>query len=335
MLPTKLNRMSAPNRLEGFSPGVSLAEYAILIGLIAIVGMAGLKLLGSSTSGVLQGTAQPLAQGGTLNLLAPVPNAGSAKSMPGNQNPVVVMKGGGYYALIPDPTTGQPVLKLVDGSQGVGTNVSSIDGGRMNVLGSMMLAKKLDQLASEEADPTLKAYYEKMARLSYYLGGAEGELDDVPGLDQDVMVYNNGDALRDIYQYSKALQSLLQNPPSNMDSEAMAAVLPLGANVYNIAKNYMNSLSQFITPGGKVTAFANAISNASGSGEPGSAMQESNLIATGTGLHPSDYTRLVDYGRIKTMAKQLLSDKQVDSVPVESTLSSAVSVDEQAQATSP
>lgn len=325
--------IASPASCRAVRRGVSIVEYSVLLGLVAVVGIVGLNLLGGSTSGLLQGASQPLSQGGTLNLLAPNQDQTINQSGASNANPVVSLKGGGYYALVSDSTTGQPVLNLVDGSQGVATNVSSIDGGRMNVLGSFMLANKLEQLASEETVPELKTYYEKMAMLSYYLGGAEGELDDVPGLDQDGNIYNNGDALQDVSQYSQALQALLENPPSSMDAQARAEVLPLSADVYNIAKSYLNSLDQFIMPDGRVLPFANSISKVSGSGEPGSVMTNSNLVALGSALHGTDYTNMVDYGKMKTLAKQVLANKGVANEPVESTLTDAITIDSHAENT--
>ncbi|MGG2320002.1 hypothetical protein, partial [Salmonella enterica] len=52
-------------------PGASLTEYGILIGLVAIVGYAGVQMLGSSSSSSLMGSAQGLEENGTLNLIRP------------------------------------------------------------------------------------------------------------------------------------------------------------------------------------------------------------------------------------------------------------------------
>src|SRR5262249_27771418 len=107
--------------------------------------------------------------------------------------PALLLRGKGYYNISIDSTTGQPQLKLVDERNGVSVNVSSVDGdtGRYNALGSIMLARKIEALAEQQTDPNLKAYFQQIAKYSYYLGGAEGAMDNVPHLSSgDLMTYN-------------------------------------------------------------------------------------------------------------------------------------------------
>ncbi len=301
-------------------PGVTTTEYCILLGLIALVSVASLKALGISTFGLFQNSSKTLATHSTLNLLngsSPTVQGGSA---------TVSLKGNGYYTIV-NNASGQPELQLVDGAQGVATNVSSIDGSKMNTLGTLMLANKLAQLAQAETDPALKNYYGQLAKATYYLGGAEGELDDVPGLDLNALVYNNGDALRDVLAYSAQLQDLMKNPPAGLGAAQFQEVMPLAADAYNIALNYRNTLSQFINPNGTVASFADKTTGASGNGGPGSALTNVNLTNTGTGTHRGDYTGLVGYDSLKAAASKILSDNKVESVPVESTLGDAAQVD--------
>lgn len=315
------------NRHRKAVSGVSLTEYGILAGLIALMSVAGLQLLGGATSTLFGAHSQNLTANTPLKLLA-TPSASKVATSDGSS--IVMLQGSGYYSIGVDPATGQPMLQLVNGAEGVATNVSSIDGGRMNTLGTMMMAQSLADLAEQQTDPVLKDYYTKMARAAFYLGGAEGELDDVPGLGFDPPAYTNGNALRDVYLYSQTLQGLLKNPPSQLNSQNFNEVMPLGANVYNIAKNYLNTLSQFISPNGTVVGFANKDGN-SGNGSPGSILAESTLHETSTPVLSNQYEDLQNYTTLKKVAAGVLADNKVSNVPVKSTLANATTIDQKAE----
>jgi Flp pilus assembly pilin Flp len=297
--------------------GVSMAEYAILAGLVGVAGIVALKTFGGSVHNLLGITGQGLETNNTLSVL---------KAIPAGNSGAVTLKGSGYYRIVTDPATGLPTLKLSAGVNGVPTNVTSV-AGNFNTLGSLMLANKLDQLAQAETDPALKDYYARLAKLSYYLGGAEGELDDVPGLDLPVDQYTNGHALKDVVSYGQELQQLLNNPPANFQqSRAFKEVMPLAVDVYNIAQNYKNSLNRFIEPDGTILSFGAGPESTSGNGKAGSVLTNSALEA-GSEVNNTHYDNLISYSQMKTRSKQVLSDNKVESVPVESTLTDATVVD--------
>jgi hypothetical protein len=220
----------------------------------------------------------------------------SIKSTPAlpNKAPAGFYKGTGYYTYKTDPASGKPVLTSAAPSdiQVAGSN------GHLNTLGSVLIAKQLAQLANAETDPELKAYCEEMARLSFYLGAAEGELDDVPTFNFSYKGYNNGNALQDIYTYHQQILSLMQHPPVGANPEQLQKVLPLAVEVFNIGHNYVNNLSQFISADGKVTSRFTYDDDAS-------------------------LTMLVDYDQVRRMATEILEDYPMASQPVKTTLQDA------------
>jgi hypothetical protein len=117
--------------------GVSVTEFTVLLGLVVLLGYGGLQLLGGSISTLLGQSGNHVANNPTMQMLAPSNGNKSGSSGLG-------LKGTGFYSIGLNPATGQPKLMLVNGSQAVATNVSSIDGSKMNVLGGVMLAKGLE-----------------------------------------------------------------------------------------------------------------------------------------------------------------------------------------------
>jgi hypothetical protein len=316
----------------GCRTGVSAVEYCVVLGLIVGLSVAGLKLFGSSTANLLSNSNNRLSQHNTLSLLEP-----------SHSNTSLNLPGSGYYVLLRNPKTGETGLKLVDGNQVSETNVTSVDGNRLHTLGSAMISKGLAQLSEKEKDPQLKDYYSKLAELSYYLGGAQGEMDSVLGLDINSQNnkgrYTRGDALRDIYQYQKELGALMESPPVNLSSASFNEVMPLVSTVYNIAQKYLNTFDQYIEDDGTVPENFGDPSRCDrsgscvvGNGEPGSAIAYVNQIQRGSGidLQNTSYRDLVDLDTLKKVSRELLQDKQVDSELVKSTLINAGEIDQHA-----
>lgn len=336
--------------------GVAIAEYAMLLGIIGVVVVASLSLLGESTSNLFLQTSTTVTQT-QFNWFTPATtNLGSALAVTGNSSAagVVHLKGGGYYNLVVDPVTGQPMLQMVNGSSGVNVNVSSVEGSRYNTLGGLMLASKLDQLAQQETDPQLKAYYSQLAKYSYYIGGAEGVMDNVKDVSQASVylakidpatglyqAYTLGDGLRDINSYQLQLQTLLTNPPANLNAQEFATVMPYAVDVTNIAQNYLNNFQQFISPTGQVTEnFGDASMCHStavyggcdlGTPGPGAALADvSNAVSNPPNVHEmlgQTYDSLVSLDQLKINASKVLTDYSVQDVPVVSTFKDAVTVD--------
>lgn len=317
--------------------GITLTEYGILFSFLGLLCVAGMNLLGTSTANLFQNTSHTLTgNNGTLSLLQ-TPNK---MTLPVDDNSVdstpksatVVLQGSGYYSITTDPATGQPTIELVKGATGVNTNVSSIDGGRMNTLGSIMLAQSLSELADKQTDPVLKEYFSEMAKQGFYLGGAEAELDDIPPLDESSTRYTNGDALHDIVSFNKQLATLINNPPPQLSADAFNEAMPLVTSIYNIANNYQNTLARFIQKDGSVNNFGNPATYSSGTGEPGSVLTMPNLKDDQAAVG-SSYKQLRTLSEMKALSAQLLKDQNVASVPVRSTLTNATELDQKASET--
>jgi Flp pilus assembly pilin Flp len=317
--------------------GVTLAEYAVLLGLVLVMSIGGLKLLGGSISSLLGEASQKSANQGTIKLLG-----SSAQSTAVASGGTLGLKGSGYYGIKVNPTTGQPELTMINGASATNSNVSSIDGSRMNTLGSVMIASSLADLAAQQTDPELRSYYDKMAKLSYYLAGAEGELDEVPGLQLDILqgdkTYSKGNALADIVVYTSQLDGLMNNPPQTLSQTGYMQAMPLAADVYNIAHQYHNAFSRFVDEKGKVSQNFGVpqLSNnlrccMTGDETPGSALRYANQA---TSNMPADlppvgkminapYDRLVPYDQLRTVADGVLATNKVDNLPVASTIQNA------------
>ncbi len=321
--------------MQNRSLGVSVAEYALLGALLAVLAIAGLEMLGGSVSGLFTHSENRLASANTLSLLDVSPSAASVpvSKVPPQSNDQTNgwFKGGGYYAMVSDPATGKPMLKIVDGTAGEVKNVSSVDGNQLNALGTLLLARKLDELSNQQTDPELKDYYGQMAKTAYYLGAAEGELDDVGGLHLTTMLngrkYSNGDALRDVYTNQAQLDALMQNPPVAAQGQAWGQVMPLAAEVHNIGQNYMNSLRQYISSSGEVARnFKLQVSLRDEPAAGSSVRYGSDMVLSGSPTGMS-YEQYMSYDALRTTVAGVLSNNQAITRPVKTTLSDAVVVD--------
>lgn len=323
--------------MQNHHPGISATEYALFAGLLAVTAIAGLNVLGGSVSSLLSASDTRLSAPNTLSVLAPIPSAQVGKPAGNSENPdsgsPLPYKGSGYYAVLTDSATGMPKLQLTDGTAGGVKNVSSVDGNQLNALGSLLLARKLDEMASQQTDPEIKDYYGQMAKLAYYMGAAEGELDDVAGLHLITVIdgrkYSNGDALRDLNQYHAQLDTLMQNPPPGINPQEFGVVMPMAVEVFNIGHNYVNQLSDFIKPNGDVTAnFKVDAANRDDGPAAGSTFRQiDHLIPGGTPTGKS-YETYMPYTELKsTVATVLAKSVPVLSQPVETTWTDATAID--------
>lgn len=326
--------------MQNRSLGVSVAEYALLGALLAVLGIAGLEMLGGSVSGLFTHSENRLASANTLSLLDVSPSAASvpvSKVPPqSNDQSNGWFKGGGYYAMVSDPATGKPMLKIVDGTAGEVKNVSSVDGNQLNALGTLLLARKLDELSNQQTDPELKDYYGQMARMAYYMGANEGELDDVPGLQVTIALngttrYSNGSALKDLFSYKTKMDALMNNPPSGLDMAEFSQVMPLASEVHNIAQNYMNSLSSLISPTGEVVGNFKLPKDLRSGFAPGSSVRLAQDMQVTEGNVNKSYEQYVSYDTLKTTVTGVLNNYQDVTQPVKTTLTDAVEVDTHAR----
>ncbi len=317
--------------------GVTMTEYGLALGLIAIAAVVGVATLGDSISTMLSSSKSATSSGGTLKLLHPVGNAGKA-AQSGAEAARANGGSGGYYTLLSDPVTGQPSLQILGGTSDDPTNATSLDGNRMNAIGSMMLASDLTDLAKQQTDPAVATYYEEMAKMTYYLGAAQGEMDEIPGLAiadvGDSGTYSKGNALSDILYYQGQLEKLMQSPPPGAKPQDMAKAIPLAANAYNIAEKYAVAFERFINKDGTVTknfGFCSSENGCSGgTGAVGSSLELAEHMSATKDMPmiKKRYDQLVSLEEIKAETKNVLSNNQVEAVEVKATLSGAVALDQ-------
>src|SRR5262249_35607526 len=140
-------------------------------------------------------------------------------------------------------------------------------------------------------DPVLKNYYGEMAKNAYYLAGAEGEIDSVPGLDanptgKNGATYTKGDGLQDLFKFSAALSSLMNNPPAQVNNAAFYQAMPLAVNAFNIAKQYENAYGRFADANGHVAVNFGLLSACGdagcpvGNGQPGSSLLTASQVVS-------------------------------------------------------
>lgn len=343
-MPTRLNhRPYQPCS----SLGVSMSEYAILLGLVSILGLSALPLLSGSFTDLSYGFGETLATNLPFLGIEPPKNkpsplqwqAGSGNSTPAPSSPSVSsqapppkttptaktpaeLEAKGYYTIKADSETKQPSLQLSDGGSLGATNVTSVEGTYLNTMDSLQSAAKLEQLASASPSAPVSKYYQNAANLTYYLGGAQGTLDNLPELTQATEkpdTYTNGDALRDLFLYKNELRALLKDPPQEMSPQEYREFLKWAASAYNTAQAYLNQYDRFIDAEGNV---------ARNFGKPGECVEKACLIGNGmpgSGLENAEdaaYTSRVpsmsgmSYGsvmtiqRLKNITAQLLKNSK-------------------------
>lgn len=293
--------------------GGALTEYGLLIAMVAVVSFLSLGFLGQSQSGLTKAGADSLASKPVQDMMSL--NFGQSSGSAGG--------GKGFYQLVTDPLTGNPSLVLVESNTGAPVNATSVDGNRMNTLGSLMTASSLDKLAQQEQNPEIAAAFARMAELSYYMGAAEGAFDDIEKFEYDG--YRDSDALQDILTYQSELKQLMSSLTSKTGlSEAIPEALALGADTYNIAQMYANAYSQYIS-NGQVTTDFNTPGYADK--EAGSAFSLVDQIVTNPAPFLQDYDELFSYEAVKATAQEVLADNKVESRKVEDTLEGAAGLE--------
>jgi Flp pilus assembly pilin Flp len=226
--------------------GNTLTEYGLMIGLLALASVAGLKFMGSSTSDLLGGfsTTHP-----SVNKMMKIDFSSYARSgvwgdATGSE---ISLKGRGFYTQTVDPKTGKVEFKVTDSSNGISTNATSLEGDQWNILGQIRLADTLWQLAGQQTDEASQDFILSLAKASYYMGAAEGEIDgvntfqmfDLEGMENN---YGKINAYYDIRRLQGNIQALLSNPPANLDKQTLQQVSAMALDVYNIGQSYVTTL---------------------------------------------------------------------------------------------
>jgi Flp pilus assembly pilin Flp len=310
--------------------GNALTEYGLILGLVVLLGAAGLQVTGGSVSSLLGGFDQnetTIAKMMSLNF----GSGNTASSSSGNPSGSVSLSGSGYYTFVTDPTTGMPTLMMTDSNSGAVSNATSVDGNQWNILGGMRLAGSLEQLASAQTDPGVSQYLQQLATLGYYLAGAEGELDGVPGLERDDDEYGNLDAFRDIEKYMSEMKSLMTNPPEGMSPETYQQTMPLAADAYNIAQAYYQHLKPVVAKNPDQNFSLPSNDRGFGEGRPNQVLDTPVSEITyqaGVSASGGSFSEVMSLHELKKTSTQILEDNKVTSEPVVSTLKDATQLDQ-------
>ncbi len=272
-------------------PGSTKTEYAIIIGLVAVLGIGAATGLGGAISKLFQGKELSGGQNNSgaynmtlLNFNGPPGAAGDSAKAP---------KGTGYYQVTLGPD-GRPQMVLMNGN-GANSNATSVDGNQWNALGTVMLGKSMMELAAAQTDPDMRAYLQQLADKMFYLSGAESELDDIPHLSIEPSDkgrnhnrnYSKGNALEDVYALKNEIRDLLNDPRmQQLSPQDQILATAYGADAYNIGQDYVNALHQFIDQNGNVPrnfgdmSDCNSLGCSAGNTQPGSVMAKAGKLST-------------------------------------------------------
>lgn len=269
--------------------GNTKTEYAIIISLVAVLGIGAVAGLGGSISKLLKGKELNGGQNDSGAYHMTMLDFNGPRASQGSNAP----SGTGYYQVVMGPD-GRPQLVPVNGN-GANTNATSVEGNDWNALGSLMLGKSMMDLADAQTDPAMKAYLQELADKIFYLSGAESELDDIPYLSiepsdkgrNNNKNYSKGNALEDIYSLKNEIRAMLDDPRmQQLSPQDQIMATAYGADAYNIGQEYVNSLSQFIDQNGNVAknfgdiSDCNRLGCSAGNSKPGSVMQKADKLST-------------------------------------------------------
>lgn len=278
--------------------GNTATEYAIVIGLVGVLGVAALTGLGDSVYKVFLNTSSQM-NGLTATSGGAIDRAVSDEPL--NDGPVQ-LSGAGHAVISIDPATGEPRVSL--NQNGENSNATSVEGSEWNATGGMMLANALEELAAKQTDPAAAAWMQEMAKLAYYQAGAESMLEGqmITPFEQNLLdsrmngeTYTAANAVTDLKTYQAQLKNLMQNPPAGISQGDFTQALAFASDAHNIAMDTVTAHASQLDP------------NVSPGGAP--------------------FDQLINLDTLKTNAKSALASSSIASRPVEAALNDAVNLD--------
>jgi Flp pilus assembly pilin Flp len=294
-------------------PGNTMAEYAILIGLIAVASIAGLTLFGTSTSNLLAGAGQNNdALEMTRMNFSGSSGSGLAVSRPSSG------VAGGTYQPGTNPQTGLMDMQVFRGIESRGTNVTSIEGDRRNSSGSLTLALSLEALAKEALTPEEANYYMALAKKAYMIGFVEATIDEnnsPVGLSDQ---YSRETAFLDLAIYKAQLVEVMRNRPANIMMSKLGEAMALASEVENIGQEYINMIDQYKRQGQLSPNFYLNLEAAHGQIAPQWEKQDSAVS-------------LSDMPEVRDTAANIAGNNQTSSLKSQITLNDASQLDAMGQ----
>jgi Flp pilus assembly pilin Flp len=284
------------------SKGNTLGEYALLLGLLGVLVVSALQMLGFSVNNLLGASTQAPQRDAITNYYSNTLGAKVALT----SAPVLTNSTGA------NGTSGS-----LSAESAVSTNVTSVEGNNRYTLGTLRLADGLDQMAQQATDPVIKAYYAQLAKLSYYMGANEGELDDFDSYSKGAS-YTNADALNDLLSSQAQLQALMNNPPAGVSQADLQKVLPFTQEVDRVASSYKSALQSVIGPAGKVVTQTDfIIKEAASPAKCSISTCQAMLLTPNPARTPSGitYDSLVPYEQLKAQVQTTLSNHPISADP--------------------
>ena len=293
----------------------ALNEYGFLLGFLAFLGISCVTLLGHSIQDLLGLAIQPSGPNSvtsyltaTLGIQPLVTSAGLNQTQPQAGSKV-----------LPLPRTPDALL---NGASPVAVNVSSVEGNDKTVLGDLRLAAYLDQIAQQATTPDSQAYYGQLAKLAYYMGANEGQIDQYGKYANPN--YSNGDALNDLLSKAAEFKTLMANPPTTLNPGELAQVMPVIHEVANISGNYLDNLHPLIGSNGKVN-FDFTVNSATSVALNKVPTLNATFLSP---MHNISYETLMPYDQLKAQVQTTLSNNALPiNIPVTTTFKNAVTVD--------
>lgn len=199
--------------------GNTLAEYAIIIGLIGVASIGALTVLGQSVNGNYDN----LSKGNSAKAMQAMSqmNFTAASGSPGQSS------ASGPQAQY---NVGSGSFQLADTSSG-GTNVTSIEGNVQAVIGQgVQTAATMEKLADQVTDPKLKDWYRKTSDMVFKLAGSQAayEIGVNPNLAFATSLIPTGDqgkvtiadAVLSIDEWQEQLEAQLKELEANKTASA-------------------------------------------------------------------------------------------------------------------
>ena len=319
----KLMEMKGLNSIRFKAPGNTLPEYAILLGLIAILCIGAIGSLGGSISNLFTlptewSSHEQGAETGGSNILVSGASGGSggqganASSGSNTGNAVVDF----VSNLLPE--TGS--ASGLDGSSGVSTNVTSVDGKTAQVQGvqqTLSSAKAMQDTIASLPDGPLKEWYKQVISEVYLIAGTEATFSyakyniiSLAPLAQTNMP--QGDALFETANHFHNLNTFMATLPSGItDSQRATAIAAVTGVIDNLKSGYSDALSKYTT----VSTDNNGITTMQ--------VNIASLIEDNIAFGQANYTKQAS--EVAQLAPTMLSNGSTDQTPaVKDTLTSGL-----------
>lgn len=304
-------------RFETARRGNTIAEYSIMIGLVALASVGALSMFGGSVSKLLGLSSQGEAKT-AMQKMSSMEFAAAGQAPIGGSNP----SGGGGAKALPNGVASKMALGLMSTSSSGGVNATSVDGSNskvQTVQKSLTVAQRLQQVADSLPEGALKLWYENAANNSLLLAGHEASLSYKLDNNQSLKSLADanlgpGDALYGIQNYYSQLGvSLISIPAEATPAQRQEAMALINGELGSLKTSYADTLSKYMT----VTDNA---------GRTSMQLNTTNLLSDNLPIGVSNYTKSA--ANIKELAPAILSSGAADGTPeVKSSLTTGLVMD--------